>query len=210
MAGIFEDIQFQKTDLNTVKELKEDCWRKAQGEDLEAFLGFYLKKKPARGWHIAACAALFVFLISAGELGFERLCKNDPSYNPVPMTIGVIAGGLLYLFFACMRQIQSRRELLRIKSSVYVTDAIAYGGGGNVQVMVNHKRIAFDMYAFDETVSPTEQVHKPDGTYEGFRVLLYAVIQDNSCRMKAVLGSAGVRYYASQCRKFEKKSGQVV
>ena len=40
MAGIFEDIQFQKTDLNTVKELKEDCWRKAQGEDLEAFLGF--------------------------------------------------------------------------------------------------------------------------------------------------------------------------
>ena len=35
MAGIFEDIQFQKTDLNTVKELKEDCWRKAQGEDLE-------------------------------------------------------------------------------------------------------------------------------------------------------------------------------
>ena len=50
MAGIFEDIQFQKTDLNTVKELKEDCWRKAQGEDLEAFLGFYLKKKPARSW----------------------------------------------------------------------------------------------------------------------------------------------------------------
>ena len=145
MAGIFEDIQFQKTDLNTVKELKEDCWRKAQGEDLEAFLGFYLKKKPARSWQIAAWAALFVFLISAGELGFERLCKNDPSYNPVPMTIGVIAGGLLYLFFACMRQIQSRRELLRIKSSVYVTDAIAYGGGGNVQVMVNHKRIAFDM-----------------------------------------------------------------
>ena len=48
MAGIFEDIQFQKTDLNTVKELKEDCWRKAQGEDLEAFLGFYLKKKSAR------------------------------------------------------------------------------------------------------------------------------------------------------------------
>ena len=46
MAGIFEDIQFQKTDLNTVKELKEDCWRKAQGEDLEAFLGFYLKKNP--------------------------------------------------------------------------------------------------------------------------------------------------------------------
>ena len=45
MAGIFEDIQFQKTDLNTVKELKEDCWRKAQGEDLEAFLGFYLKKE---------------------------------------------------------------------------------------------------------------------------------------------------------------------
>lgn len=44
MAGIFEDIQFQKTDLNTVKELKEDCWRKAQGEDLEAFLGFYLKE----------------------------------------------------------------------------------------------------------------------------------------------------------------------
>ena len=28
MAGIFEDIQFQKTDLNTVKELKEDCWEK--------------------------------------------------------------------------------------------------------------------------------------------------------------------------------------
>ena len=81
MAGIFEDIQFQKTDLNTVKELKEDCWRKAQGEDLEAFLGFYLKKKPARSWQIAAWAALFVFLISAGELGFERLCKNDPSYN---------------------------------------------------------------------------------------------------------------------------------
>ena len=24
MAGIFEDIQFQKTDLNTVKELKEE------------------------------------------------------------------------------------------------------------------------------------------------------------------------------------------
>ena len=87
MAGIFEDIQFQKTDLNTVKELKEDCWRKAQGEDLEAFLGFYLKKKPARSWQIAAWAALFVFLISAGELGFERLCKNDPSYNPVPMTL---------------------------------------------------------------------------------------------------------------------------
>ena len=64
MAGIFEDIQFQKTDLNTVKELKEDCWRKAQGEDLEAFLGFYLKKKPARSWQIAAWAALFVFLIS--------------------------------------------------------------------------------------------------------------------------------------------------
>ena len=62
-------IQFQKTDLNTVKELKEDCWRKAQGEDLEAFLGFYLKKKPARSWQIAAWAALFVFLISAGELG---------------------------------------------------------------------------------------------------------------------------------------------
>lgn len=104
MAGIFEDIQFQKTDLNTVKELKEDCWRKAQGEDLEAFLGFYLKKKPARSWQIAAWAALFVFLISAGELGFERLCKNDPSYNPVPMTIGVIAGGLLYLFLhVCAR-----------------------------------------------------------------------------------------------------------
>ena len=83
------------------------------------------------------------------------------------MTIGVIAGGLLYLFFACMRQIQSRRELLRIKSSVYVTDAIAYGGGGNVQVMVNHKRIAFDMYAFDETVSPTEQVHNPTEHMKG-------------------------------------------
>ena len=97
MAGIFEDIQFQKTDLNTVKELKEDCWRKAQGEDLEAFLGFYLKKKPARSWQIAAWAALFVFLISAGELGFERLCKNDPSYNPVPMTIGVIVPRLCSL-----------------------------------------------------------------------------------------------------------------
>ena len=44
MAGIFEDIQFQKTDLNTVKELKEDCWRKAQGED-RGISGILLKKE---------------------------------------------------------------------------------------------------------------------------------------------------------------------
>ena len=43
MAGIFEDIQFQKTDLNTVKELKEDCWRKAQG--FRGISGILLKKE---------------------------------------------------------------------------------------------------------------------------------------------------------------------
>ena len=45
MAGIFEDIQFQKTDLNTVKELKEDCWRKAQGEEFRGISGILLKKE---------------------------------------------------------------------------------------------------------------------------------------------------------------------
>ena len=33
MSSVFHDMNFQKTDLNTIRELKEDCWRKARDEE---------------------------------------------------------------------------------------------------------------------------------------------------------------------------------
>lgn len=205
MAGIFQDTDFQKTNLNTVKELKEDVWRKAEAEELEAFLGFYLKKKVSKRFRIVIAAVFLVFLIFAGELCFELLCKGDPSYNPIPIITGMASMAVLLVILLCIRRLGVLKELNSIKNYVFVTDAIAYGNGMKVQVMVNHKRIAFDEYVFNETVSPTEKIYASDGTYEGFRVLLYVVVKEDICVMKAVLGNAGLRYYAQQCRKLLKK-----
>lgn len=212
MTSIFHDMNFQKTDLNTVKELKEDGWRKAESEELQAFLGFYIHKKNAVGGLKAAIVLVaLVFLVLSGELIFEMLCRNDPSYNPVPIVAGIVATALLLLFLLCVRQLKVRKVLLQLSANVYVTDAIAYGGAGNqVQVMVNHKRIAFDTYQFDEAVSPMDKVYQADGTYWGFHVLLYAVVEENVCTMKAVLGSQGYRHYVQECRRFEKRSGGLI
>lgn len=209
MAGIFQDTDFQKTNLNTVKELKENVWRKAENEELEAFLGFYLKMKAAKRYRTAIVVVLLAFLILAGELWFEFLCKNDPSYNPFPIAAGMMALIIIFVLLVCIRRFNILKELNDIKKYVYTTDAIAYGNGVKVQVMVNHKRLAFDEYSFNEPVSPMEKVYSPDGTYEGFHVLLYAVVKEDICIMKAVLGNEGIRYYVHRCRKFAKNPKQV-
>lgn len=211
MSSVFHDMNFQKTDLNTVRELKEDCWRKARDEELQAFLGFYIMKKgPAKGIKAGIVGVGLILLVLTGELIFEMICKNDPSYNPVPIEIGMIATVLMLLFLACIRELVVRKAVLGLKDCVYVTDAIAYGkSASKVQVMVNGKRIAFDQYQFDEAVSPMDNVYQEDGTYIGFRVLLYVVIENNSCSMKAILGSQAYRHFTEQYKHSERIMGKV-
>lgn len=211
MSSVFHDMNFQKTDLNTIRELKEDCWRKAQDEELQAFLGFYImKKSPAKGLKVGIVGTGLLFLVLTGELIFEMICKSDPSYNPVPIAAGMITAVLVFLLLACIRELAVRKTVLRLKDSVYVTDAIAYGKSGDkVQVMVNGKRIAFDQYQFDEAVSPMDTIYQEDGMYLGFRVLLYVVIENHSCSMKAVLGSRGYRHFTEQYKHSERIMGKV-
>lgn len=206
MSSIFHDINFQKTELNTRKELEEDCWRKAENEELHAFLGFFIEKKGKKGGISAGIViTALIFFVLAGELFFELLFRSDSSYNPLPIAAAMITDMLLLLFLLCIRELSLRKNVQALENCVYVTDAIAYGRSDNrVQVMVNKKKIAFDEYKFEETVSPTDYVYQEDGKCLGFRVFLYAVIQDNSCVMKAVLGSCGCGHYAQRFKHFMK------
>lgn len=206
MSSIFHGMNFQKTDLNTKKELEEDCWRKAENEDLHAFLGFYIDKKGSSGGiNATIIITAIIFFVLVAEFLFELLLRSDPSYNPIPIVVAMIAVILILLFLMCMRELSLRKMVQNLNGCVYVTEAVAYGMAGNkVQVMVNKKRLAFDEYTFDETVSPTDYIFDEDGRSLGFRVSLYVVIQNNSCVMKAVLGSHGYRHFAEKYRHFMK------
>lgn len=206
MSSIFHDINFQKTDLNTRKELEEDCWRKAENEELQAFLGFYIEKNGRRGGvSVVIVITALIFFVLAGELFFELMFRSDSSYNPLPIAAAIIMDMLLLLFLLCIRELSLRKNVKALENCIYVTDAIAYGKSDNkVQVMVNKKKIAFDEYKFEEAVSPTDYVYQEGGSCLGFRVLLYAVIQNKSCVMKAVLGSYGYRHFAERFKRFIK------
>jgi hypothetical protein len=211
MSSIFLDVTFQKTDLNTVKELKEDGWRKAKGEEREAFLGFYLEKLGNhKGQKTLIKAIAVLLLVFIGELLFELLCKGDSSYNPVPICICIAAMVLFLLIMLCVYALSLKKTASQVSEYIYVTDAAAYNNGTDcVSVCVNGKKIAFDTYRFTEPVSPTDYVYDENGACMGFRVLLFAVVQGNMCKCKAVLGSSGVRFYSQRFKKVQKMTGGV-
>jgi hypothetical protein len=188
-------------------EMEEPTWRKAEGEERDAFLGYYLSAHVVKK-SINVFRVIFglIFFISLGELVFERLCKNDPSYNPTPMYICILASIFILIINEVICRLVIRRTQKSIENNIYVTDAIAYPAGTNkVAVMINHKKIAFDTYDFKETVSPTDDVYDENSNKIGFRVRLYLVLYNGAVETKKILGDHGYNYYMSKFQKNDKQ-----
>lgn len=212
MNEIFKGLNIRKVDLNTGKELEEVGWRKAVGEERQAFLGYYLFGRSIKK-SIPVFRGIFVliFMISLGELLFELLCKGDPSYNPAPMVICIVASVLLLGLNFVIHKLDIKKTMQRIGDCIYVTDAIAYDAGEDkVQLMLNGKKLTFDKYIFKEAVSPTDYVYDESYKKTGFRVLYYIVIADGLCETKVVLGTQGYSYYLGKYKHLEKRDKSMI
>lgn len=211
MNDVFKEMNIRKMDSNTRKELERDTWRKAQGEEKAAFLGYYLTKGiKITGHNVIRAFLIILFFILLGELGFEMLLKEDSSFNPLPIIICIVLCLLFLLISEALHKVNIKRHIQEIKDNIFVSNALAYYSGQDmVQVMIDGEKLAFDKYSFNETVSPTEYVYDDNNHLKGFRVLLYVVIQDGVVK-KSVLGNSAYYYYLEKYKNIEKHDDFIV
>lgn len=212
MAVTLKESDFRKVDHNTKKELMENCWRQASGEELNVFKTFYTAshshRKVARVFRVLFTIML---LVSVAEWMFEMLCKNDPSFDPLPMIVSTIISLFLLFLNEIIYRMNIGKAVLRIADHVYVTAALAYNYADNkVQVMVNRKKLAFTHYQYGQAVSPTDYVYDENNQKIGFHVLLYVVLIDGRCENKVVMGSEEYEIYLTHFHQKSKHGDGVI
>ena len=193
----------QKTDSNMRKLLGEEGWRKADGEEKEAFLGYcLLGRNVKKSIAVIRMIVVVCLLVSMGELGFELLLKGDPSYDPVPMIVAIVICTLLLLLNEVAYRMYRSTVKARIENGIYVIDAIAMETGSDrITLTINGHAYGTEQYVFDEAAGPMDYVYDEKGHNVGFRVLLYIVAYGGECERKVVLGSHGYRYYLDKYKK---------
>jgi hypothetical protein len=207
MNKIFQNINIRNIDSNTEKQMSEDGWRIAGGEEEKAFLGYFLNSKTAVWYTGTIRVILFITLgISLGMAGFEYTFKTDTSYNPVPSIICIVLSLYLLLINEVVRKIIQRKALSKANGNVYVIDAKArFSGNNKVFIQLNDTQYNSELFVFNESVNPMDYIHDESGRQEGFRCLLYILIYDDKIQKKLVLGSDGYRIFLDKYRtKFKK------
>lgn len=206
MNQLFENLDVRKVDTNTRKEMDEPGWRKLDSEESKVYATYYLYNGiPQKRYIFLRVVALLILFVSVGELLFEQLCREDPSFNPLPMWGGIIFGVILLLLNECILLLTRRSAFQDIRDNVYVVDAMAYNYVDNkVQIMVNHKKLAFDKYVFRQVVSPMDYEYDEHGKKNGFYVRMFLILKDGRCMRKDVLGSEEYQYYNNKYQKMKK------
>ncbi len=205
MNDLFKTMNIRKIDSGTGKELDEGSWRKAQGEEKAAFIGYYLSKGIKNTGHIAVrIVFILAFFISLAEFGFGMLIKKNSTFNQIPVIVCMVASIVLLLLAEVIYKMNIKKHILEVKDNIFVTNALAYfAGTDEVQVMINDKRLAYDKYKFTETISPMDYVYDDENHLKGFHVLLYVVIKDGVVQ-KNVLGNSSYNYYLDRYKNIEK------
>ncbi len=197
MNKIFQNINISDIDSNTKKQMQEDGWRVASGEEEKAFLGYFLESKKAVGHTGGIRIVLWILLgMALGMAGFEYAFKTDASYDPVPAIICIVLSVILLLINEVVRKIIQKNAISKADGNVYVIDVKArFSGSNKVFIEINNTQYNSELFVFNESVNPMDYIHDEAGRSDGFRCLLYMVIYDGKLQKKLVVGSDGYKAY---------------
>ncbi len=207
MNKVFQDINIRDIDSNTKKQIQEDGWRVASGEEEKAFLGYFLSSKVAVRHTGAIRVILFIALgMFLGVAGFNYAFKTVEAYHPVSSIICIALSLYLLLINEVVRKIIQRKAISKAQGNIYVIDAKArFSGNNKVFIQINDTQYNSELFAFNESVNPMDYVHDEKDRSDGFRCLLYILIYDEKLQKKLVVGSDGYKAFLDKYRtKFKK------